>query len=292
MTQTSNLRGIIAMVLACLTFVCCDSFLKFLLAENVPPLQALVLRGASATVWCFLLVVGTGNASKLTTILNPWLIVRSFCEIVSVVCFIFALANVPLADVTAIYQIAPLIVLAAAAFIWGEQVGLLRWLLIVVGLAGALLVAQPGGSGTSPYALLAFGTAIASAARDIFTRKVPKDVPSAVGTMSIVVMVMLAAWLLSSLYETWVPVTQPMFLYGLGAGFFVVIAHYFVFLAFRLASTRAVAPFYYGLTIFAVLFGYVLFREIPNTLAWCGIALIIMCGLGVMALENKKDVQT
>jgi drug/metabolite transporter (DMT)-like permease len=289
MIQNSNLRGIICMVLACFTFVCCDSFLKLLIGAEVPPLQSLVLRGMSAVVWCFFLVAATGHLKKLGTVFQPWLVARSFCELLSVICFVFALANAPLADVTAIYQIAPLIVLAAAAILWGEKVGQLRWLLICVGLAGALLVAQPGGDGASPYALLAFGTAFGSAARDIFTRKVPADTPSSISTMSVVLLVLIGSTLLALMFEPWKPVTREIFVYGVGAGFFVVLGHLFVFLAFRFASARAIAPFYYGLTVFAVLFGTLFFQEYPNALAITGIALIIMCGLGVMMLENKKE---
>jgi drug/metabolite transporter (DMT)-like permease len=292
MISSSNLRGIICMVLAGLTFVSCDAFLKLMLLEGVPPLQTLVLRGISATVWCFVLVFATGNGAKLSMALNPWVMLRSSCEVVAVSCFIIALANVPLADVTAIYQIAPLLVLVAAAVLWGENVGWLRWLLIGLGLAGALLVAQPGREGASPYAFLAFITAIASAARDVFTRKVPHDVPGPINTINVVIMVMLSSYIMSTLFEVWKPVTQHVMFYGLASGFFVMLGHLFVFLAFRLATARAVAPFYYSLTVFAVLFGAVFFIEVPNLLAVAGIGLIIACGLGVLALENRKGVQS
>jgi drug/metabolite transporter (DMT)-like permease len=88
-----------------------------------------------------------------------WTMARAFCELIAVIAFIFALARVPLASVTAIYQIAPLLVLAGASVIWHEKVGVWRWLLIGLGFAGALVVAQPGAQGASPYALLGLVTA-------------------------------------------------------------------------------------------------------------------------------------
>jgi drug/metabolite transporter (DMT)-like permease len=291
MIQSSNLRGMICMALSAVTFVSCDSFLKLMLIENVPPLQTLVLRGISATFWGFTLVFVTGNAHKLMLAFNRWVLVRSLCEVVAVSAFIIALARVPLADVTAIYQIAPLLVLASAAFLWGEHVGMLRCVLIVMGLGGALLVAQPGGEGASPYALLAFVTAFGSAARDVFSRKVPDTVPGPVNTLAIVIIVMSAAFVLSKMLETWKPVTPDVMLYGLASGFFVMLGHLFVFLAFRYATARAVAPFYYAFTVVAVLFGIVFFGEYPNLLAVAGIGLIVACGLGVLALENRKGVQ-
>lgn len=289
MISSPNLRGILSMVLAGFSFVCCDIFLKFMLLDGVPPLQTLVLRGISATFWAIVLVFATGNGGKLRLALHPWVLARGLAEIVAVTAFIIALSKVSLADVTAIYQIAPLLVLAAAAMLWGETVGPLRWFLIAVGLVGALLVAQPGREGASPYALLSFITAFASATRDVFTRKVPPQVTGPINTLSIVIMVMTSALVMSLMFETWVPVTQPLMLYGLTSGFFVMLGHLFVFLAFRLATARAVAPFYYCVTIFAVFFTAVVFREFPNAMALAGIALIITCGLGVLALENRKE---
>jgi drug/metabolite transporter (DMT)-like permease len=241
-----------------------------------------------AVVSCLVLLTITGDIKHWRKAFNPWVTLRTLCEVVAVIFFIIALARVPLADVTAIYQIAPLIVLAGASFLWGEQVGLLRWLLIALGLAGALLVAQPGSEGASPYALLCFVTALGSAARDLFSRKVTADIPALVNTLNVVVLVMLAGFIGNALFETWVPVRTETWGYGLGAGFFVVLGHLFVFLAFRWATARAVAPFYYGLTVFAVIFGLLFFGEWPNTVAWGGIALIIFCGLSVLAFERRE----
>jgi drug/metabolite transporter (DMT)-like permease len=286
MILSPNLRGIIAMVLAGVTFVSCDSFLKLLVAE-VPPLQALVLRGISAAIWCLALLAVMGQLKHLPKALGLWTVLRALTEVVAVTAFIIALAQVPLADITAIYQVAPLVVLAGASFFWGEHVGWLRWLLIALGLAGALVVAQPGSAGASSYALLGFITAFASAARDLLSRKTASDAPGLVITFTVIIAVLAASTVIHLLFETWVPVTTRLALYGVGSGFFVMLGHFFVFMAFRLASARVVAPFYYTFTPFAVLFGAVFFQEIPNALAIIGIAMIVVCGLGVLFYEER-----
>jgi drug/metabolite transporter (DMT)-like permease len=275
------------MVLASVTFVSCDSFLKLLLLQ-VPPLEALTLRGIFATLWCSILVLALGFGNIMHKAFGFWTMARAFCELIAVIAFIFALARVPLASVTAIYQIAPLLVLAGASVIWHEKVGVWRWLLIGLGFAGALVVAQPGAQGASPYALLGLVTALGSAARDLLSRRVPDDVPGPVITLTVVVMVFVSAAICSLLFEDWVPVTPKLALYGAISGFFVMLGHLFVFLAFRLARARAVAPFYYGLTLCAALFGIVFFNEVPNGMAVIGIAMIVSCGLGVLLLEKKE----
>jgi drug/metabolite transporter (DMT)-like permease len=290
MQLSPNLRGIICMVLACLSFVCCDSFLKLILKSGVPPLQTLVVRGIFATLSCFVLVGALGLIKQVPRAFGYWTVMRALCEVVSVFAFIFALRSVPLGSITAIYQIAPLIVLAGASVIWHEHVGPWRWALIGLGFAGALAVAQPGAEGASPFALLGLITAFASAARDLLSRHVPDDVPGPIITLTVVVLVMLAAAIGSAFFESWVPASSSVWLYGVGAGIFVMIAHLFVFLSFRLATARAVAPFYYGLTIFAMLFGAVFFTELPNLLALVGIVMIIGCGLGVLMLERMEKI--
>ncbi len=286
--MTSNLRGILCMVLAAVSFVSCDSFLKKLLDE-VPPLESLVLRGVAATGWCLLLLVIMGQVKLLPRALGFWTILRALCEAVAVTAFILALAKVPLADISAIYQTAPLLVLAGASLYWGEHVGPMRWALIALGMAGALVVAQPGSEGSSPFALLGFITAIASALRDLLSRRVPDETPGLVITLTVILTVLAVSTVNMLLFETWVPVNGKMLLYALGSGFFVMLGHLFVFLSFRLASARAVAPFYYSITLFAMIFGAAFFDEWPNKLAILGIAMIISCGLGVLLLE-RKDV--
>jgi drug/metabolite transporter (DMT)-like permease len=287
MQSSTNLRGIIYMVLAGLTFVSCDSFLKLMLVD-VPPMQSLVLRGISATGWCLGLLTVMGQLKDLPKALNRWTVLRSLAEVVAVTAFILALANVPLAVVTAIYQVAPLLVLAGASMIWGEHVGLRRWLLIVLGLAGALVVAQPGSEGASPFALLGFVTAIASAARDLLSRKAPQSVPGLVVTFNVVVAVLIASVINNLLFEGWRPVSTHAWLYSIGAGFFVMLGHFFVYMAFRHASARVVAPFYYSFTLIAVTFGAMFFKEFPNTLALIGIGMIVTCGLGVLYFERGE----
>ncbi|NMD07253.1 MAG: DMT family transporter [Phyllobacteriaceae bacterium] len=287
MIHSSNLRGIIYMVLAGLSFVCCDSFLKLMLVD-VPPLQSLALRGVSATIWCSALLVVMGQVREIPKLFEPWTFMRALSEVVAVSAFILALANVPLADITAIYQISPLLILAGASFIWGEKVGLVRWLLIVLGLVGALLVAQPGGEGASPYALLGFVTAIAAAVRDLLSRKAPADVPGFVVAFGVIIAVMVASFINNRIFEGWTPAPLHTWLYSIGSGFFVMLGHFFVFSSFRHASPRAVAPFYYCSTLAAAVFGAVFFGEWLSTLAIAGMILIIACGLGVLAFEQRE----
>src|SRR6185295_6903846 len=151
MHHPSNLRGIVFMVLAGGTFVANDSFMKLVLADT-PPMQVLLMRGMAATLWCLPLVFILGFGRYIHRVINPWVLLRAAFEILAVTSFILALKHMPIGDITAIFQISPLFVVIGVSLIWGEKIGPIRAVLIALGLTGALLVAQPGGTSASPYA--------------------------------------------------------------------------------------------------------------------------------------------
>jgi drug/metabolite transporter (DMT)-like permease len=285
MPKTSNLRGILFMILAAGTFVANDSFMKIVLADT-PPMQVLVMRGLAATLWCFPLLFALGYKADIHRALNPWVLLRAFCEVIAIMNFILALAHMPIGDVTAIFQIAPLLVLIGVAVIWGERIGRIRMALIAVGVTGALLVAQPGSSTASPYAAFGFLTAVGSALRDLVGRKVPPNIPGLVVAFTTIVVVMLAAATANAMLETWIAPPPQNIVMMLAAGFFLMGGHTFVFLAFRHGTAGAVAPFYYTFTLWAVLSGLVVFGDVPNWLSVLGTALILVSGLASIALDR------
>jgi drug/metabolite transporter (DMT)-like permease len=196
MRGTSNLTGVAAMLAATASFVVGDSFMK-LVANDLPPFEVLFLRGVAASLACGLLLVVLGDWRFVSSALHPRALLRAAGETLSVLCYIVALARMPIADVIAILQTAPLILILAVAFLLRERVGPARVALALVGFAGAFLVAQPGPAGISPAALLAFASALFIAARDLVGRDVPARIPVMVVTFATNVMVMVVAAVLS-----------------------------------------------------------------------------------------------
>lgn len=284
--MSPNLRGIIFMVLATGTFVINDTMLK-LAAEGLPPFQTLFLRGVSASLWFLPVMLFTGAIKGMPRALNPWAVLRNLSELTAVACFIIALPRVPLADITAVNQLAPMLLLIGCAIFFRERIGPVRGVLIAVGFAGALLVAQPGGSGFSPYLLLGFVCALASAGRDLFGRKVPEDIPVLVIAYSTLLAVMVGAGGLHLAFETWQPVSFDHVWQLLGAGLFLCGGQFFLFLSYRTADTGVVAPFIYLFAVWAVISGVAVFGVFPNALALCGIALILVAGVSIAILDER-----
>ncbi|WP_395660676.1 DMT family transporter [Aestuariivirga sp.] len=287
MAISPNLRGIGAVILATAAFVANDTCMKLALSDS-PPFQVLVMRGIAALLWCLPVILAVGLIRELPKAFNPWVVLRSLSEVAAILCFISALGHMPIADVTAIAQIAPLLVLLGMWLFFGERVGSLRLGLVGLGITGALLVAQPGGEAASPFAILGFFTAVGAAGRDILSRKVPARTPALVVTFSTLLIVMLGAALMSFLFETQV---QPTFRHGwlmFIAGFFLMCGHSLVFMAYRIAPARVVAPFNYSFMIWAGLSGLLVFGDVPNGLALAGMALILAAGLAVVLLEGRS----
>jgi len=196
----------------------------------------------------------------------------------------------PLAEITAILMLAPLLITALSMIFFGEKVGWRRWSAVVVGFLGMLLVVRPG-DGTFPlFALgLAFASVLGVAARDITTRRMPLDVPTAIIALMSIVGTTLAGVVLSLSGQAWRPVTPELALIVGAAALFVAIGNYAIVSACRDAELSVVSPFRYVVIIWAVLLGILVFGDWPRPLALAGIALIGASGLYTLHRERIRQ---
>ena len=283
----ANVRGIIFMVLSAGLFVINDTFLK-LATEGLPPFQTLFLRGVSAAIWCLPLVIFTGNLGRLHMAVDRWVLLRNLSELGAVLAFIVALKQVALADITAINMTAPLLLLIGCAVFFRETLGWWRGALVALGFIGALLVAQPSGQGASPLLLLGFVCATLSAGRDLIGRRVGGHVPTLVVAYAVILTVMIGGGIAHVLFEQWqVPSTETI-LYLVGSGFFLVGGQFFLFLSYRTGETGVVAPFFYTFAVWAVVSGIVVFGTLPNELALAGIGLILVSGVTIAVVDERR----
>jgi drug/metabolite transporter (DMT)-like permease len=258
-----------------------------LVTNDLPAFEVLFLRGVAATLACELLLVALRDWRFVSSALHPRALMRATGGTLSVLCYIVALARLPIANAIAILQTAPLILIRAVAFLVRERVGAARVALALVGFTGAVLVAQPGSAGISPAALFAFASAVLIAARDLLGRDVPARIPVMVVTFVTNAMVMVVAGLMSPGLESWPPAGWHLAFLGF-AGLFVTLGHGGLLLAYRLGRTAAVAPFFYSFALWAVLSGVVVFGALPNALALLGIALIVASGVAIVLLDQPR----
>ena len=287
MSRTSNLSGVAAMLAATASFVVCDTLMK-LVTSDLPPFEVLFLRGIAASLACGVLVLLLGDWRGIAATIHPRALLRAAAETLSVLCYIVALSRLPIADVIAIMQTAPLFLILGLAFVLGERVGAARLGLVLIGFAGGLLVAQPGSAGPSPAALFAFGSAVLIAVRDLIGRSVPAHIPVMVVTFTTNVMVMAVAGAMSLGFEGWeTPTNRHLAFLGF-AGLFVTFGHVGLLLAYRIGRIASVAPFFYSFALWGVLSGLFVFGSLPNVVALAGIALVVASGVAIVLIDQRR----
>lgn len=265
---------------AAMALFCVNDALVKHYGSTLPVAQSMAVRGAIATAATIALIAALRQTKVVPAAFNKIVVLRALCECAAIFCLISALTRLPIGDVTAISQIAPMMVLPAAAILFHERVTPLRWLLVGVGFAGVLLIAKPGRVGFDPTIGLVLLTAVGFAARDILARSVPPGVPALAVALSTVAVVG-AVSAVVGFFRGFAPMTAEQVM-GLGAaGLLLAVGQGLVFLAFRLAPVADVAPFNYAKTLFGVIVGYFLFAERPDWLTLAGIALVVGSGVGI-----------
>jgi drug/metabolite transporter (DMT)-like permease len=280
----ANRAGIAWMVLGMTAFIGNDAMIKAV-GERLPAAQMLVVRGVMAIVLIVLVARQLGALARIRDVLDRWVLLRASFEGLGTFLYLAALFNLPLGNVTAINQSSPLFVAVLAMLFLKERVGTARWLAIGAGFAGVLLVIQPGLAGFNAYAWLCLIATLIYAFRDLLTRKVPPATPSILITLATATVV----WLMAGgvlLVQGWTPM-QPRDV-GLLAIASVLLStgYYASIAAMRHAELSVVAPFRYVGLLWAVLLGWVVWGDIPNALAWVGIALLIAAGLAMIRQQR------
>src|SRR5512144_197447 len=153
-TMSSNLRGMLSMLLAVATFALMDAALKTL-TPHYPPMQVAALRGLSSLPLVTLWVLIDGGPRQLLRVRWSLHLLRGLLSIVMLGAFAYALRTLPLAETYSLFFVAPLIITALAALILHERVDWRGWTAIVTGFCGTLIVLRPTGAGVLTLAGLA-----------------------------------------------------------------------------------------------------------------------------------------
>ncbi|WEX07235.1 DMT family transporter [Chelativorans sp. AA-79] len=285
MALSANLRGALFMAVAMAGFTVNDTLVKSVL-PSMNMGQAILLRGVFATALLVFLIARAGSVPPLRVLSGKAVLTRVACEMTATVSFIFALSHLPLANVTAVLQALPLAVTMGATFVFAEPVGWRRWSAIAVGFLGVLVIVRPGFEGFSAWSLLALATVAACAVRDLSTRFIPADVPTAWVSAATATGVTLCGLVLIPLTGGWTPLTLPSAAFLFGAAGAIVIGYQFVIMAMRQGEISFMAPFRYTALLWAVLLGYLVFGDVPDGLMLLGSTLVVASGLYALYRER------
>jgi drug/metabolite transporter (DMT)-like permease len=285
-SAATNRRGIIAMLTAMSLFVCNDALMK-LAREAYPAGQAIALRTVFAMLAGLALVFAFREGDRLMLALRPVVVLRGVIEACGALSLVWALGRLPLANITAIGMASPLIIVMLAVLMGIEKVGWRRTAAVTVGFCGVLIVVRPTAEGFNPAAIVALFSALLVGFRDLLTRRIDKDIPSTVVSFTTMTIVGLIA-LGYGITEDWEPVWRRETIYVAIAAVLISTASFFIISAFRDADVGVISGFRYSAVIFAVIVGYLGWGEVPDPLAFAGIALIVGSGLYTMHRQRVR----
>lgn len=240
-------------------------------------------------IWMFpvlaLLIHMNGGVTILRLNQPKGVLLRSLAALGASLFVTISLINLPLAETMALVFTAPLLLTAVSPFLLREPVGWHRWIAVLIGFAGVLIMIQPGVEGFNSWVVFAMLAAVCSASRDIITRRLG-TADSAVTVMFYTSVVALLAGAVTLPFGTHWPTLQQWGWFILG-GILVTFAHLFVVMAFQLAAGVIVAPLKYLSLIWSAIIGYLIWGDIPGPMKFAGATLVVGAGLFILYRETR-----
>ena len=278
-------RGIACMLLGVILLCLNDALIKSL-TLHYPVGELLFLRGAFVCPWILVLAHRAGGLWSLRVINVKGQAWRGLCVIAGSFLFVTGLRYLPLADAVAISFTGPLFITAMAPYALGERVGWRRRGAVLAGFLGVLIMARPGGEALQWAVLLPLGAALCGGVRDLITRRIARSETTVAMLCVTTVVVMLAG--LATAPWGWAPLRGVDLWVFASSGVLVAGAHYLMIEAFRHAEAALVAPFKYTTMIWAVLFGYLFFGDLPDAWTLAGAAVVVLAGLYILHRETRR----
>jgi len=280
--RSARLAGIGLMLLAVFLFSFGDALGKFLVATYSVG-QLLWLRACAALL--VLAPIAWRQRAEFSRLERPWLqLLRVTLSTLEVAAFFIATVYLPLADVITYYLAAPIFVTALSAIVLRERVGWRRWSAVLIGFCGVLIALRPSAQTVSWPAMIALCGSLSFALLMLITRSL-RATPDIVLASS----QFAGTFLLGALMSPFGWVTPSLGSLGLfaAAGCISVAALLCANRSLKLAPASVVVPYQYSMIVWAVLFGYVVFGDVPSWATIIGGAIIIGAGFYIFLRERQ-----
>lgn len=283
-TASAQMKGILFIVASNGIFGLTDALSK-VLTGDYPPGEILFFRSVFVFVSIIVMVVIQGGWRKVRIV--NWRLQWARGVLLAVTSYIFvtALKHLPLADLTAMMFISPLVLTALAPYFLGEKVGWRRWTAVGIGFAGSMLIIRPSGDVALWPLLLACTIPLTMSVRDIITRRLSAT-DTASGMMIVSTLCVMGGGLASLPFGWVMPTWEGFGLFALTGGL-QGIAQFLLVYAFIYGEAVVVAPFRYFLLLWATLYGWLFFDDIPRMETAIGASIVCAAGLYIFYREVR-----
>ena len=283
-TDSSSVRGIVLMLLAVFIFASQDGITKTLIGQYSAP-QILLVRFAAFAVFVTVWVARRGGGKKAAATRRPVLqVVRCLLIAVEIGLFAWIVHYMPLADVHALFSSAPLMITALAVPILGEVVGIRRWTAVGVGFIGVLIILRPGVTAVQPVAMLVLLGALMFSLYVVLTMLVSRSDSSETSLFYMAWVGLVFSAAVGPFYWTWPDAEGWFWLMALACT--SITGHVLFVMALKEAPAAVLQPYQYTILVWAAIFGFVFFGDIPDLPTVIGASVIVASGLYTLYREQ------
>ena len=270
------LAGIGLVIAAVACFATLDTTTKFVSA-SVPLLMALWFRYAFQAFATTLVVLPTRGLSVLRTGHPRYQLLRGLLLMCSTMLAFISLRHTPVAEFTAIVSMTPLVITVLAAYRLKEKVSVVRWLLVVGGFVGTMIIIRPDSDDFNWALLLPLTLVATSAWFQLLTSKMARtEDPITMHFYTGWVGTVIATFMLPFV---WTRIDSPTLWWAMAlVGLAGSVGHFMLILAYQRASAATLTPYLYCQIAFAMLGGWLAFSQVPDAWSLFGIAMIAVCG--------------
>lgn len=277
------------MLVSCIALSCLAAMGRLLGSYDVNSFQTVFCRLFFAFIILLPLALHAGIGAIATTQIKIY-VLRSISGIIAMWMWFYAVTLIPIGEQTAFSFLAPLFTTIGATLFLGEVVRLRRWIAILIGFIGALIIIRPGIIELSLGHVVAIATALAFGCSMLILKHLTrKDDPLIIVFISHLIMMPLA--LLPALY-VWEWPQFEVWMILIATGPVAVIGHVTLTKAYKLADASFVAGVDYARLPFAVLFGWILFGELSDIWTWIGASVIFGSSFYVIRREMNEMKET
>ena len=256
-----------------------------LLSPHYPAMQVAALRGLTSLPLVLIWIALSGGFGQIRSRRWRLHLLRGVLGVLMLSSFAFALRDLPLAEAYSLFFVAPLLVTVLAIPLLGERVGWRRWMAIVIGLAGVLVVLRPDAARMSNLGSVAVLVAAVSYALSAITVRVLGRTET---TQSMVfwAITLLSLFALAAAWSHWVTVRMEHWPILLGLSISGALGQYAITEAFKHSDASIVAPFDYTALIWGIGFDWLIWHTTPDRMMLFGAVIIIASGLYLIRRER------
>ena len=282
------MKAIIFNLLAWVMLPIMDGFAKYL-SSTIPVLQITWSRYFFTVVIALPIMIFFFRKNFKWTDQPKLQLIRGVLLFSANILFFYSISIISLSKALTLAFIAPLIVTILSPVLLGERVGIRRWIAVIIGFIGSLIVLRPGFVEINLASIAALGTGILYGFYLIVTKKLHKsDHPLLTLLLTGVVGAIIGSLIMPSV---WVQPTITEWYMMFAIGFFASIGHLFLILSLKYADASKLAPFGYFEIITNIIIGYYFFNQFPDNWTFLGLFVIVTSGVYIFRREalNKAN---